>query len=149
MGYSYRLVALGYFVYHLAIMKRIVKRWLFILLILCIVISFALGIYLFVTRPEEIGGFSLSEGPLDLVELMNQEQSSSGESLPILAPEDAVPEKERGVLLTGDDFSASILKDGRAGVGLDIADDIDWDISFDVNPWEDKYSFTTEWTLHL
>ncbi len=135
--------------YHLAIMKQIAKRWIFILLVLCIVISFALGIYLFVTRPEEIGGFSLSEGPLDLVELMNQEQSSSGESLPILPPEDAVPEKERGVLLTGDDFSASILKDGRAGVGLDIADDIDWDISFDVNPWEDKYSFTTEWTLHL
>lgn len=130
-------------------MKPIVKRLLLILLILCALISLGLGIYLFVSRPKDFGGLSLTEGPLNMVNLLNREYPTYGDASPDLPAEEDVPEKDPGVLLTGQDFSASILKDGRTGVRLDISDDIDWDISFNANPWEKQYSFTTEWTLHL
>ncbi len=130
-------------------MKPTVKRWLILLLILCALISLSLGIYLFVTRSRDFGGISLTEGPLNIVDLVGREYPAYGSALPEASPDENVPKKDPGVLLSEEDFSASILNDGRAGIGLDIADDVDWNISFDVNPWEDKYSFTTEWTLHL
>lgn len=136
--------------YDRSMMKPVVKRWLVILLIVCVLVALGLGVYLYITRPQIGDLLSLDNGPVDIVDLFyNTDRPLQGTVLDVMPPEENPALQERGVLLSGDDFSASILKDGRTGVGLDISNDINWDVSFDVNPWQDKYSFTTEWTIHM
>ncbi|MFA6689981.1 MAG: hypothetical protein ACOX6K_05630 [Sphaerochaetaceae bacterium] len=130
-------------------MKTSIQRFLIVFVLILALISLGLGIFLFVTRSRGAAELSLIEGPLDMVDLIEGDYAVPEKLSVFTPPEDAEDESEPGTLISDGDFSAGILTDGRTGVGMDIGDDLDWDVSFTANPWGDEYGFTTQWTIHL
>ncbi len=128
-------------------MKKNALPWIIMLLVILALISLGLGIYLYVTRPQTVDYLSLDNGPMNVPQMLEPPVHYSDSIAPLSITDTSLPDKILQKVLGPSPIIG--INDSGDGVDIETNTPVEWDVSFDVQPTEGEFGFTTKWTLNL